>query len=159
MKYGNTLAMAALVGLIGTAPLASAQQDARERRVGDGVDVVRDGVVDSLRLRCGSTGMNEIGMRAHYIRYRERGIGFGATFGAESAGQFHAGDELDVLLAGIPVGAVTLERLDTGELVGRIALRYQPDVDPSRTDVDLERIEVRRGSSVVVGPLGCALKS
>lgn len=150
--------MAALIGLIGMSPLTSAQEDARERRVTDERDG-SDVVVDSLQLRCGSTGMNDIGMRTHYIRYRERGIAFGAAFGAESEGQFHAGDELEVILSGIPVGVITLNRLDTGVLAGRIALRYQPDLDPSMTDGDLERIEVRRGSSVVVGPLGCALQN
>lgn len=155
MKYRNTVVATALAGLMAAVPMVSAQDERRERRVDD--ESVR--AVHALRMRCGSSGMEDIGMRAHYIRYRERGIGFGATFGAESEGRFQAGDELDVYLAGIPVGAVTLRQLDTGELVGRISLRYQPEVDPARTDTELDRIDVERGSSVVVGPLGCALQS
>lgn len=159
MNYRKALAAITLAGLVGVTPLVAAQDAVRERPMVDRTDRDRDRPQDALRLRCGSTGMEDVGMRAHYIRYRERGIAFGAAFGAESAGRYHAGDILDVLLAGIPIGEMTLERLDTGELVGRISLRYQPNEDDAHTDADLKRYEVRQGTSVVVGALGCALSS
>ena len=84
---------------------------------------------------------------------------FRARFEAENDNVFQSGDMLDVILAGVPVGTMTLAQLDTGEVAGRIVLRYAPDADPQLNDVDLHRIIVRQGSSVVVGPLGCALQS
>lgn len=159
MIYQKALAAITLAGLMGVTPLVTAQDAVRERPMVDRTDREHDRPTNALRLRCGSTGMEDVGMRAHYIRYRERGIAFGAQFGAESAGRYHAGDVLDVYLAGIAIGEITLERLDTEELVGRIALRYQPHEDPAHTDVDLKRYEVRQGTSVVVGALGCALSS
>ena len=158
MKYQKTLTAAALVGLMSIVPVVFAQNDARGGdRVADENDVARE--QDGLRLRCGSTGMQEISLHSQYARYRNRGIGFRATFEAESDNVFQSGDMLDVYLAGIPVGTMTLAQLDTGEVAGRIFLRYQPDADPQLNDVDLHRIIVRQGSSVVVGPLGCALQS
>ena len=158
MKYQKTLTAAALVGLMSMVPVVSAQSDARgSDRVSDVSDQAREH--DGLRLRCGSTGMQQISLHSQYARYRNRGIIFRATFEAESNNVFESGDMLDVFLAGIPVGTMTLAQLDTGEVAGRIVLRYQPDADPQLNDVDLHRIVVRQGSSVVVGPLGCALKS
>ncbi|NND69705.1 MAG: hypothetical protein HKN19_19095 [Halioglobus sp.] len=158
MKYKKTLTAAALTGLMSIVPVAFAQQDARgSDRISDESDVAR--AHDGIRLRCGSTGMQQISLHTQYARYRNRGIGFRATFEAESNHVFQSGDMLDVFLAGIPVGTMTLAQLDTGEVAGRIFLRYQPDADPQLNDVDLHRIVVRQGSSVVVGPLGCALQS
>lgn len=157
MIYRNVLAAITLAGLVGVAPLVTAQDAVRERPIVDGT--VRPDSPEALRLRCGSTGMEDIGMRAHYTRYRERGIAFGASFGAESAGRYHAGDVLDVLLAGIPIGEMTLDRLETGEIVGRFAIRYVPGAQERITDADLQRYVVRQGTSVVVGNLGCALRS
>lgn len=159
MNYSKTLVAAALAGLMGAVPAVSAQDITRGDRAIDvrPIDRDRDHDSDGIRVRCGSTGMTEISLRSHYARYRNRGIAFGAVVEAQSRGLLESGDVLDVYLAGVPVGMVTMTQLDNGELAGRISLRYQPDVDPSRTDVDLGRIVVRQGSSVVVGPLGCAL--
>lgn len=159
MIYRNALAAITLAGLVGMTPLATAQDVVRERPMIDRTerpDVDRP--VDALRLRCGSTGMEDIGMRAHYTRYRERGIAFGAAFSAESAGRYQAGDVLDVILAGIPIGEMTLDSLETGEIVGRFSIRYQPG-EETISDADLQRYVVRQGTSVVVGALGCALSS
>ena len=158
MKYQKTLTAAVMVGLMSIVPLASAQSDARGGEgVTDESDLAREH--DGLRLRCGSTGVQQINLLSQYARYRNRGIVFRAQFEAENDNVFQSGDMLDVFLAGIPVGTMTLAQLDTGEVAGRIVLRYAPDADPQLNDVDLHRIVVRQGSSVVVGPLGCALQS
>lgn len=158
MTYQKTLTAAALAGLMSIVPAVSAQSDVSGGdRVTDESDVAREH--DGLRLRCGSTGVQQISLHSQYARYRNRGIVFRATFEAESNHVFQSGDMLDVFLAGIPVGTMTLAQLDTGEVAGRIVLRYRPDADPQLSDVDLHRIAVRQGSSVVVGPLGCALQS
>ncbi len=158
MKISKTLVAAAMAGLMSMVPAVYAQSDARGGdRVTNDSDLAREH--DGLRLRCGSTGMQQISLYSQYARYRNRGILFRATFEAESDNVFQSGDILDVWLAGIPVGTMTLAQLDTGEVAGRIVLRYQPDADPQLNDVDLHRILVRQGSSVVVGPLGCALQS
>ncbi len=158
MKYQKTLTAAVMVGLMSMVPMASAQTDARGGdRVTDEDAPIREH--DGIRLRCGSTGVQQINLLSQYARYRNRGIVFRAQFEAENDNVFQSGDMLDVFLAGIPVGTMTLAQLDTGEVAGRIVLRYAPDANPQLNDVDLHRIIVRQGSSVVVGPLGCALQS
>jgi len=155
MKYKNALAAALMASLISIVPNLSAQDAVRSDRMIDERD--RDGGSDTLRVRCGSTGMTDISLRSNYARSRNRGIAFGAIVEAESSGLLESGDVLRVYLAGVPVGRITMNQLDTGELAGRISLRYLPDATPGRSDTDLSRIIVRQGSSVVVGPLGCAL--
>ena len=155
MTYKKTLAVAMLAGLINIVPTVHAQDAVRSERQIERPD--RDDGGDGIRLRCGSTGMTDISLRSNYARFRNRGIAFGAIVEAEQAGLLESGDVLRVYLAGVPVGSVTMTQLDNGELAGRISLRYKENDRPGQSDVDLSRILVRQGSSVVVGPLGCAL--
>jgi hypothetical protein len=50
-----------------------------------------------------------------------------------------------------------LEERDGGELVGILRLQQPSDRESLISDVDLLHIRVGEGTSVVVGPLGCAL--
>ena len=60
-------------------------------------------------------------------------------------------------LAGLPVGTLMLQQRDGGFLVGELALQSPSDRVAMISDVDLGHIRVRPSTSVVVGPLGCAL--
>ncbi len=179
MKISKPLVMTAAITCLGVIPLAQAQDwaydsvrtdgradvrtdvrtDARpDERTDVRRDPVRDWAHDGLRLRCGSVGKGNISMHSRYaVRGTHRQLNFGAAFEAPADGRYMEGDLLDVLLAGIPVGTLMLEQRDGGHLIGVLELQQPSDRESRISDVDLRHIRVGEGTSVVVGPLGCAL--
>ena len=119
----------------------------------------------TVRYRCGATGASDISMSA---RYETRGTGptarrkFSTEFEAAATAGFAAGSRLDVLVKGVNVGNMLLEKLLSGEIVGDINFdtRPQADADPFPANwprvVGLDsRVVLKNGATTV---LGCKLR-
>ena len=110
---------------------------------------------DRVRLRCDAEGRRDISMDARYQERRGRSR-FDSSFEARRGGRFSEGDILPVVVAGVEVGQITLQVLVGGDVGGDLEFDSHPDeMNPFPDDFP----EVARGTSVIVGPLGCALRN
>ena len=111
---------------------------------------------DRVRLRCSADGTQDISMDAKFEARNGRAK-FDASFEAQPGLGFSAGQQLDVVVGGTLVGQMTLS--DIGDIVGD--LDFDTNVEANDNDVPLpgDFPAVGVGTSVVVGPLGCALQN
>lgn len=111
---------------------------------------------DRTRLRCNAQGVQDISMDAKYEARGNR-VKFDASFEAMPGLGFNAGDVLDVTVGGIVVGQMTLASI--GDIVGDLNLdtTAQPDDDDLPLPGEFPS-NVAGGTSITVGPLGCALQ-
>lgn len=108
---------------------------------------------DRIRLTCGSEGAGDTSMDARYEQRRGRAK-FDASFEAAPWSGFTEGDVLAVLVGGIDVGSMVLVKQLNGDLGGDLEFDTRRDeFNPFPEDFP----EVTPGTSVTVGPLGCAL--
>ncbi len=176
MKLKSSMAVLAAVGCMAASSLTTAQDGRTDRVFVDpATDRVRGDVVtdrvrpsdetdtrpdwrrDGRLLRCGSIGMGHTDMHGRYaVRGPDRVVYFQATFETGNTRRYAAGDLLDVYLSGVQVGTLMLEQRDRGTLGGKLQL-HAPYNSSDASDYRLSQIRVGNGSSVVVGPLGCAL--
>lgn len=108
---------------------------------------------ERVRLSCSALGVNDISMDARYEERRNR-TKFDASFEAAPNAGYTAGQELDVKVGGVPVGTMTLVALLSGDVAGDLEFDTQADENnpfPGNFPA------VTRGTSVMVGDLGCAL--
>lgn len=109
---------------------------------------------DRTRLRCDSDGAGDISMDARYEERRGRSK-FDGSFEAAPGGAFTDGDMLAVNVGGVEVGYITLAAQINGDLGGDIEFDTQTDeLNPFPEAFP----EAAPGTSVTVGPLGCALE-
>ena len=111
---------------------------------------------DRIRLRCNAEGSQDISMDAKFEQRGNR-LKFDASFEARAGLGFNAGQALTVIVGGVDVGQMILS--DIGDIVGDLDF----DTNIERNDNDVPPPgnfpEVGAGTSVVVGPLGCALQN
>lgn len=108
---------------------------------------------DRIRLECDSEGAGDISMDARSEERRGRAK-FDASFEAAPRGDYIEGDMLAVRAGGIEVGSITLLTQRNGDLGGDLEFDTRADeFNPFPDDFP----EVASGTSIVVGPLGCAL--
>ena len=110
---------------------------------------------DRIRLRCDAEGVQDTSMDAKF-ESRDGRAKFDASFEARPGGAFSAGQVLDVKVGGVTVGQMTL--FSIGDIVGDLNF----DTTAQAADDDLLLPggfpSVDQGTSVMVGPLGCALQ-
>ena len=158
MKMINCVALATTFGLLAATTGFAQTTDGAERP--DAVTDVRPDERpehrDRGRGRCASFGVYDAEMRARYGRGGDPAqVRFRAGFEISAEGPLVEGDILSVRLAGVEIGDLMLTQNDAGTLSGSIEIHEEIDnEDDIRT---LQDIPVRRGTSVVIGPLGCAL--
>ena len=112
---------------------------------------------DQVRLRCDADGTQDISMDAKFESRNGR-IKFDASFEARPGLGFGAGQTLDVKVGGVSVGQMTL--VNIGDVIGD--LNFDTTAQANDDDVPLPGgfpSGVRGGTSVMVGPLGCALQA
>lgn len=110
---------------------------------------------ERTRLECDSEGVGDTSMDARYQERRNRAK-FDGSFEAAPGGNFADGDVLAVVVGGIEVGSVALTTQFNGDLGGDIEFDTRADeLDPFPGNFP----DVTSGTSVTVGPLGCALEN
>ena len=108
---------------------------------------------DRVRLQCSALGVNDTSMDARYEERRSN-TKFDASFEAAPAAGFVAGEELDVKVGGVLVGSITLISLPGGDVGGDLGFDTRvDDNDPFPGNFP----KIIKGTSVMVGNLGCAL--
>ena len=108
---------------------------------------------DRTRLECDSEGAGDISMDSRYEKRRGRAK-FDASFEAAPRGNFMEGDLLVVHVGGIDVGSITLVRQLNGDFGGDLEFDTRADdFNPFPDNFPA----VTSGTSITVGPLGCAL--
>ncbi len=108
---------------------------------------------DRTRLECDSEGAGDTSMDARYEE-RRGGAKFDGSFEAPPGGDFMDGDLLAVVVGGIEVGSIMLATQLNGDIGGDIEFDTQADeLNPFPGNFP----DVTSGTSVTVGPLGCAL--
>jgi len=113
---------------------------------------------DRTRLRCDADGAGDITMDARYEARGNRDK-FDASFEALAGGNFAAGDILTVSVGGNDVGGMTLTVNPlNGDIEGD--LEFDSQVEPNDDSIPFPGNfpAVSDGTSVVVGPIGCALE-
>ncbi|MCB1378058.1 MAG: hypothetical protein KDK89_06790 [Alphaproteobacteria bacterium] len=119
----------------------------------------------TVRYACAATGANDISMGS---RYEVRGTGttarrkFSTEFEAGPTAGFIAGSRLNVLVKGVNVGSMVLEKLLTGDVIGDINFDTRPQADalpfPGNWPAGVGRgtpIVIKKGTTTV---LGCRLR-
>ena len=108
---------------------------------------------DRTRLQCGSAGARDTSMDAKYEQRRGR-VKFDGSFEAAPRGRYADGDLLTVIVGGIEVGSIALTTQLNGDLGGDIEFDTRADeLNPFPDNFP----KVAAGTSVTIGPLGCAL--
>ena len=111
---------------------------------------------DRTRLRCSAEGIQDISMDAKYEARGNR-VKFDTSFEALPGLGFNAGDSLEVAIGGISLGQMRL--VSIGDIVGD--LNFDTTAQANDDDMPLPGqfpSNVASGTSVTVGPLGCALQ-
>ena len=110
---------------------------------------------DRIRLRCDAQGVQDISMDAKFESRNGRAK-FDASFEARPGGAYSAGQVLDVKVGGISIGQMTL--VSIGDIVGDLNFdtTAQADDDDLLLPGGFPAVDV--ATSVMVGPLGCALQ-
>ena len=110
---------------------------------------------DRTRLACGSEGAGDISMDARYEKRRGRAK-FDASFEAAPRRKFTEGSVLAVRVGGTEVGSIALVTQLNGDLGGDLEFDTRTDeFNPFPDNFP----KVASGTSVTVGPLGCALQN
>jgi hypothetical protein len=108
---------------------------------------------DRIRLQCDSQGVGDTSMDARYQERRGRAK-FDGSFEAAPGGDFADGDLLTVVVGSIEVGTIALTTQLNGDIGGDIEFDTRADeLNPFPKNFP----DVAAGTSVTVGPLGCAL--
>ena len=110
---------------------------------------------DRIRLRCDADGTQDISMDAKFESRRGR-IKFDASFEAAPGLGFSAGQSLDVIVGGTFVGRMLLA--DIGDIVGDLDFDTTAQADDDDLPLPGDFPALEEGTSVIVGPLGCALR-
>jgi len=118
-------------------------------------NVASAGSDDRVRLRCDAEGVQDISMDAKFESRNGR-IKFDASFEAQPGVGYSAGQTLDVKVGGVSVGRMTL--FSIGDIVGD--LNFDTTAQANDDDLLLPSgfPSVGEATSVMVGPLGCALQ-
>lgn len=84
-----------------------------------------------IRRQCEASGEGDVSMSARYEKRGERRK-FSAEFEAAAGGRFAEGDRIGIRVDGVAVGAVALDAVVGGDLVGDLNFdtRRQADADP-----------------------------
>ena len=109
------------------------------------------------RLECESEGVGDIMMDARF-RSRAGRARFDSSFEAPPRSGFEAGDVLDVLVAGVFVGRMELARTRGGDIEGDLKFHRGARRNDTGLPFPVDFPKIWEGTSVVVGPLGCALE-
>lgn len=109
---------------------------------------------NSVRLACAAAGAQDFSADARFEDRRGRRK-FDASFEAAPNLGFLPGQRLAVAVGGVTVGQMTLARDPVnGDVVGDLDFDTRPD---ERAPFPANFPAVGAGTSVVIGPLGCAL--
>lgn len=142
MTIRTTLAVCALVAAAAPAFAASGSSGKTAAAAG------------SVRLACAAAGAQDFSADARFEDRRGRRK-FDASFEAAPNLGFLPGQRLAVAVGGVAVGQMTLTRDPVnGDIVGDLEFDTRPD---ERVPFPANFPAVGAGTSVVIGPLGCAL--
>lgn len=149
MKNSVKLAAGAAIALVSLFNVATAQTVEPEAAV-EAAAAATD-----IRLSCSANGVRDFSMAGKY-RLRRGSKSFGAEFEAAPTVGFRVGQVLNIAVGGVAVGRITLKRDPVnGDVIGGLEYSSNPD---DRKPFPANFPAVRAGTSVTVGPLGCALR-
>jgi hypothetical protein len=107
---------------------------------------------DRVRRKCGASGDGDISMSAKYEK-RDGRKKFSTEFEAAPGGAYAAGDRINIVVDGVKVGAVTLDTVVGGDVVGDLNFDTKAD-SPDELPFPADFPNVGKGTSVEVKTKG-----